>query len=165
VTGTIIFVLAFILLGLGVVGLAMRSGPRRKAKGAQDPSRSERRATLAATAAITLGIGLIVPGIVVVANSEDKAKDAPGGVDLTSAQAEGRQLFARNCGNCHTLGASNSVGRVGPNLDQLRPPAQLTLDAIEKGRARGLGQMPAELLSGEEAENVAAYVEAVAGRG
>jgi mono/diheme cytochrome c family protein len=38
------------------------------------------------------------------------------------------------------------------------------LDAIKNGRARGVGQMPANLLSGEDAEDVADYVAAVAGR-
>ena len=161
--GTIVFVLAFVGLGLAVVGLAMRGGRRRK-PAAAGPSRAERRATLGATALLTLAIGIAVPGIVMATNSDSKAKDAPGGVELSEAQADGRQLFARNCSQCHALAASNSVGRVGPDLDKLRPPVALTLDAIEKGRARGQGQMPAELLGGENAKNVAEFVAAVAGR-
>lgn len=161
--GTIVFVLAFVSLGLGVVGLAMRSG-RRKRPAAAGPSRTERRVTMVAVSLATLALGVAVPGIVLVDNSESKAQNAPGGIELTEAQADGRKMFARNCAQCHQLSASNAVGRVGPNLDQLRPPAKLTLDAIEKGRARGMGQMPAELLSGEDAKNVAEYVEAVAGR-
>jgi len=39
----------------------------------------------------------------------------------------------------------------------------LVLDAIEKGRARGLGQMPALLYQGKEAEEVADFVATVAG--
>lgn len=160
---TIVFVLAFVALGLGVVGLAMRSGRRKKPEAA-GPSRAERRVTLAAAALLTLALGIAVPAIVMVDNSNSSAEDGPGGVELTAAQADGRQLFARNCATCHTLDASNSVGRVGPNLDQLRPPVELTLDAIEKGRARGMGQMPAELLTGPDARHVAEYVAAVAGR-
>jgi mono/diheme cytochrome c family protein len=53
---------------------------------------------------------------------------------------------------------------VGPNLDVLRPPPALTVNAIQQGRARGQGQMPAGLLAGEDAENVANYIAAVAGR-
>ncbi len=37
------------------------------------------------------------------------------------------------------------------------------LNTIEEGRARGLGQMPALLYQGKEAEEVANFVAAVAG--
>jgi hypothetical protein len=37
------------------------------------------------------------------------------------------------------------------------------LGAITEGRARGLGQMPALLYQGKEAEDVASFVAAVAG--
>ena len=53
---------------------------------------------------------------------------------------------------------------VGPNLDDLRPATALTLDAINKGRARGQGQMPAQLISGPDAQDVAKYVATVSGR-
>ena len=62
------------------------------------------------------------------------------------------------------LAATSAVAQVGPNLDGLRPPKGLVLDAIEKGRARGQGQMPAKLLTGEDAEHVADFIERVAGR-
>jgi hypothetical protein len=47
---------------------------------------------------------------------------------------------------------------VGPDLDALAPNAQITLDAIEKGRSAGNGQMPAGLFSGKDAEDVAKFV-------
>jgi mono/diheme cytochrome c family protein len=56
------------------------------------------------------------------------------------------------------------VGKVGPNLDQLRPPKALILDAIKNGRARGQGQMPAGLVDGQDAQDVADFVAKVAGR-
>ena len=56
--------------------------------------------------------------------------------------------------------ASNAVGKVGPNLDALRPPKVLVIDAIKKGRAQGRGQMPAGLVDGQDAQDVAAYVAA-----
>ena len=37
------------------------------------------------------------------------------------------------------------------------------LDAIINGRARGVGRMPAGLYSGQDAQDVAAYVAKVAG--
>ena len=63
------------------------------------------------------------------------------------------------------------MGRIGPNLD-VRVGADiataagrkaLVLNAIAEGRARGLGQMPAQLYQGKEAEEVANFVAAVAG--
>jgi mono/diheme cytochrome c family protein len=92
-----------------------------------------------------------------------KSGEAVGGVDLSSAQVNGRKLFAKNCATCHTLRAVNAVGKVGPNLDQLRPPAALVLNAVNTGRARGNGQMPADLVTGQDAKDVAAFVGAVAG--
>ena len=56
------------------------------------------------------------------------------------------------------------MGRVGPNLDNLRPPKALILNAIAQGRARGVGRMPAQLLQGQDAQDVAAYVSKVEGR-
>jgi mono/diheme cytochrome c family protein len=112
---------------------------------------------------VSLAFGVAIPVAVGIANA-DRDEESRGGVELTADQTEGRHLFVRNCGTCHTLAAASTAGRIGPNLDQLRPPKALTLDAIEKGRARGQGQMPAELLVGKEAEDVAAFLEAAAGR-
>ena len=52
----------------------------------------------------------------------------------------------------------------GPNLDQLKPPKALVLDAVLNGRQRGAGTMPAGLYTGQDAEDVASYVAAVAGK-
>jgi cytochrome c551 len=160
----LVFVVAFVVLGLFVVSLAFSGGPRsaRRVRGA--PSRSGRRAVMVGTAMVVLGLGVAVPLAVALVNGNDHAKSAPGGVDLTEAQVNGRAVFARYCATCHTLKASNAVGKVGPNLDGLAPPKALVLDAIKNGRARGRGQMPAGLVDGQDAQDVAAYVAAVAGR-
>jgi mono/diheme cytochrome c family protein len=165
VIGTIVFVLAFVALGLTVVMVAMRSG--RQPGSGQRPSRAARRAWGGAIVAVMVLLGIGLPLLVLITNSESHAQSGPGGVDLTAAQAHGRELFARNCATCHTLAGSQAVGRVGPNLDQLNggnlKPA-FVLDAIQKGRARGMGNMPAGLLTGDDAKDVAGYVAAVAGR-
>ena len=158
----ITFVLVFVALGLGVVFVAFRGGPRGRSSRPTEPSRGGRRAIGVGTGVVIVLIGIVVPGLVLAANSSDEK--APGGVALTDADVEGRQLFARNCSTCHTLRAANAVGLVGPDLDELRPPAALTVDAISKGRARGQGQMPAALLDGEDSENVGRFIEKVAGR-
>jgi cytochrome c551 len=160
----LIFVVAFVVLGLSIVLFAF-SGSRSPRRPAAGPSRTGRKLVLVGVTIVALGLGVAVPLAVGVVNGNDHAKQAPGGVDLTDAQASGRTVFATYCSTCHTLAASNAVGKVGPNLDVLHPPKALILDAIAKGRARGAGQMPAGVVDGEDAQNVADYVAAAAGRG
>jgi mono/diheme cytochrome c family protein len=160
----VMFVLAFLVLGLGVVVLAF-SGRASVRYRRGTPTRAGRRFVAVVVAIVVVGLGLAVPLAIGVVNSNDHAKSAPGGVDLNASEAHGRTVFAKYCATCHTLKASNAVGKVGPNLDLLHPPKGLVLDAIAKGRARGQGQMPAGLVDGEDAQDVAAYVAAAAGRG
>ena len=96
----------------------------------------------------------------------DKNRDSIPEADvtqLTSLEQHGQQLFGTNCRQCHTLKASGAAGVVGPNLDELKPPKALVLDAIKKGRAHGNGNMAAELVEGEDAEAVAQYVAVAVG--
>jgi mono/diheme cytochrome c family protein len=57
------------------------------------------------------------------------------------------------------------VATVGPNLDQLKPPKSLVLTTIHTGRAQGNGNMPAQIYTGQDAQDVADYVSTVAGKG
>lgn len=84
-----------------------------------------------------------------------------GGSDGTGMQS-GRQLFADNCGTCHVLAAADTKGTAGPDLDDMKPSESRTLKSIEKG-GTGSGQMPADLVSGKDAEAVAEFVAASAG--
>jgi mono/diheme cytochrome c family protein len=161
----LIFVLAFMTLGLSVVFLAFTSGPAGVRLRKRAASRRGRTLVAVAVAIVVVGLGIAVPLAIGVVNSNNHAKNAPGGVDLNASQASGRAVFAKYCATCHTLNASNAVGRVGPNLDNLHPNKALILDAIAKGRAKGRGQMPAGIVDGQDAQDVAAYVSAVAGRG
>jgi mono/diheme cytochrome c family protein len=161
----IAFIMAFLLIGLLVVGVAFRGGAgrRRAGRGGRAGlSRGNRRATALGVGAIVVLLGVLVPILILGGNSTEEK--GPGGVALNNADVDGREVFARNCSNCHTLKGANAVGVVGPNLDQLRPPKALVLDAIEHGRARGNGQMPAGVVDGQDAQNVAAFVTKVAGR-
>jgi mono/diheme cytochrome c family protein len=171
----LIFIIFWIVVGIGVFFLAMRRGSRG-ADGTGEGSRLS-RAGITLSIIVAFAFGLIVPGIVLAVNGGHKASQAVGGVHLTKEETAGRELFAHACNVCHTLAAVKSVGRIGPNLDVRvgediggKTPAEhealakaLVLDAIEKGRARGLGNMPAELYVGKEAEDVAKFVAAVAG--
>jgi mono/diheme cytochrome c family protein len=165
VIGTLVFVLIFLVIGLTVVLAAMRSG--RPPAGSKPETRGVRRAWGVGLGIVIIGLGLALPAVILVNNGDEHASHGEGGVQLTAAETNGRELFARNCATCHTLAGSHAVGRVGPNLDELNggnlKPA-FVLDAIAKGRARGAGQMPAGLLVGQDAKDVAAYVSTVAGR-
>ena len=116
------------------------------------------------TLLVIAGFGVAVPAYVLFYNSDDEAKAGPAGSKLNASLEFGREQFVAKCATCHTLADARAVGRVGPDLDVLRPAGALTLAAIREGRARGQGQMPAELLDGEAARSVARYVERVAGR-
>lgn len=163
------FVALWVVLGLGVFLVAMRGGGKR-AEGDAGESRATRVLTIGGVVLAFL-FGLIVPTLILVNNAEHKAGAAVGGVKLTAAQVQGRELFERSCAVCHTLQATKSVGHIGPNLD-IRVGDEisteegrkaLVLSAILEGRARGLGQMPAGLYQGKEAEDIASFVSAVAG--
>jgi mono/diheme cytochrome c family protein len=157
------FVLGFFLIGLSVLLVAMRGGPRGAREALHTQTARGRTAIAGVIAGIALIFGVGIPALVLAANG-DSNKDGPGGVKLTADQTAGRKVFAQNCSTCHTLRGANASGKVGPNLDELRPPKGLVLNAIEEGRARGQGQMPAELVTGRDARDVAAFVAAVAGR-
>ncbi len=156
-------VLFFILLGLGVLFMAMSGGP----KGALDrrkptPRRGRRGATgLFLLALVVLGIA--VPAAVIATEKSRDSIPEANVKDLTEVQQRGRELFSQRCKNCHTLAAAKATARVGPNLDELRPPKALVLDAIEKGRANGSGNMAADLVQGEDAEAVAQFVAVATG--
>jgi len=154
--------LSFLTLGLIVVFVAMSGGPQGARRALRSQSRRSTRVAGLVAGGVALAFGVIVPALTLALAGQPD--EGPGGASLSGIQTEGRTLFAENCSNCHTLEDANAVGRVGPDLDRLRPDVSLTLDAIRKGRARGMGQMPAMLLTGEDAQAVAEYVEAVAGR-
>jgi mono/diheme cytochrome c family protein len=93
----------------------------------------------------------------------------------------GRALFTSNCGTCHTLAQAGTSAVVGPNLDAAF--AQARADGMDNDTIEGVVQtqiesprfiekgaqnydrvyMPAELVTGQDAEDVATYVASVAG--
>ena len=86
-----------------------------------------------------------------------------GGGGGASASAEGKQIFTQSCGTCHTLSDAGTQGNVGPVLDDIKPDKARTLNAIKNGGA-GSGAMPANIVTGAEAEAVAEYVSSAAGK-
>src|SRR5215210_4929349 len=148
----------FVGLGLTVLFIALSGGPSGARRRMASQTRRTRRIALFnfILAVLILGIG-IPAAVIATVEARDDVPEANVS-NLTAAEKRGRQLFGERCRNCHTLKASNAVAQVGPNLDTRRPNKVLVLDAIEKGRAQGNGNMAGDLVEGEDAEAVASYV-------
>jgi mono/diheme cytochrome c family protein len=102
-----------------------------------------------------------------------------GGQETTGLEgadeSNGKRLFTGDgrCGSCHTLADAGTLSQVGPNLDSAFGYAcrqgfdESTFFDIVRGQidlpARA-GQMPPDLVTGQDAADVAAYVASVAGR-
>jgi mono/diheme cytochrome c family protein len=176
VLGTWLFVALWVLLGLGVFFIAIRGG----LQGARAPLLSQthgaRRATGIGFTIIYLTFGIAIPVGLLVGNHANANKTAVG-VHLTSGEKQGRELFAQHCGVCHTLAAANTNGKVGPNLDIIKPTQLLVAHTVMYGCLQnpppsdhaqtclGQGTMPAAILTGVDAQNVAKFVSTVAGHG
>jgi mono/diheme cytochrome c family protein len=158
------FVALFLVIGLIVFFVAFRGGGKAAPETREQRRRKMGRPVALGLALVFIVFGAVVPALALIHNAGDQAEAAIGGVKLTAEQEHGRELFKERCATCHTLDDAGAVGKVGPDLDNMRPPAELTLDAIAKGRAEGRGQMPSLLLTGPEAQAVADYVGTVSGR-
>ncbi|MGE5704223.1 MAG: cytochrome c551 [Clostridia bacterium] len=74
---------------------------------------------------------------------------SPSNVDAAKAEA----TFKNTCSSCH---GQNLEGVVGPNLQKIG--ATLTKEQIEDVLKNGKGSMPPNLVSGDEADNLAAWL-------
>jgi mono/diheme cytochrome c family protein len=94
-------------------------------------------------------------------NSADEARTSPepaeGEQPLGTEEERGKELFTSNCGSCHTLDAAGTQGQIGPNLDEAQVDEAEVLKVIDQG-GRGSGNMPPDLVTGEDAKAVAAFV-------
>jgi mono/diheme cytochrome c family protein len=123
---------------------------------------------------VTLGLGIALPLVILHGNHANASKQV-GGVELTAQSKSGRMLFGQHCAVCHTLAAANAIGKVGPDLDMLKPPAAEVLHVIENGclpnvtvsdeneACLGQGVMPAQVVTGRDARDVASFVAQAAG--
>ena len=97
-----------------------------------------------------------------------------GGVGNDADLVAGKQLFVKKCGSCHMLNRAGTKGTTGPNLDQafqraekdgfgetaIRGVIKKQIEYPNRDKAAG-GIMPAKLVTGQDADNVAAYVASV----
>ena len=133
-----------------------------------------------------LGAGLVAAALLAAGCGTGGVASAGQPPDTQS----GGDLFKASCGSCHTLSAAGTSGTIGPNLDnafaadvkQGYPQSSIenvVLDQIRLGSGplatyttikNGKGftpqtPMPANLVKGQDAIDVAAYVASVAGQG
>ncbi|MGH2945801.1 MAG: c-type cytochrome [Solirubrobacteraceae bacterium] len=95
---------------------------------------------------------------------------ALGGCELIDEPpnlVNGKRLFAQRCGSCHVLDRAATAGTIGPDLDAAFGRARA--DGLGESTIRGVveqqilhprrgSRMPAGLVTGEDADDVAAYV-------
>ena len=161
---TLVFVLLFISLGLGVLLVAMSGGPAGARRRLASQSRGTRRLALVNFLIALVILGFAVPAAVIAGDKNRNDIPSANVSNLTAAEAHGRELFGQRCRNCHTLKAANAVAQVGPNLDNLRPNKAFVLRTIHTGKAAGNGQMAADLVEGQDADDVASFVAKAVGQ-
>jgi plastocyanin len=125
---------------------------------------SSKRLRAAIAAVVAVGVALAVSAC---STEPDGGKSA----DVIN----GKQLFVSKCGACHVLARASTKGTTGPNLDQAFQ--QALKDGMKRSGIRGAvhgwilhpnqnGVMPAKVVTGNDAYDVAAYVaESVAAKG
>lgn len=105
------------------------------------------------------------------------ALPASGCGTSTADPERGRVLFRENCGTCHTLAQAGTTAQVGPNLDDAFAAARAageggeTIEGVVKAQVEfprpsnsdPAVSMPSDIVSGQDLEDVAAYVGLYAG--
>jgi mono/diheme cytochrome c family protein len=152
----------FVVAGVVVIFIAFWGGPSAAREAYLTRGRRGFTITMLVLYA---GLGIAVPAAVIAGRGE-----SVGGTgslrseEVSGTLKDGKQLFIQTCKSCHTLAAVDAHGVTGPNLDELGGvDKQRVLHAIKIG-GTGDGRMPPELLTGADADAVATYVAAVAGR-
>lgn len=112
---------------------------------------------------LMLAIGLAACGD---SNTDEGTMDADSGDELSNNEeadkgatydAEAAEAtYEQQCLSCH---GENLQGKVGPGLSNVG--ARLSKDQILSILKNGKGQMPANLVEGEEAENLASWLAAM----
>ena len=158
----LLVIIPFVAVGIGVIFVAFSGGPGAAREAYVTRGR---RAFPLVILLLYLGLGIAVPAAVIASRGESEG--AVGKLrteEPTGSEEEGKELFIQTCKSCHTLDAVNAHGVTGPDLDDLGGlDRQRVLSAIRRG-GTGQGRMPAGLLQGQDAQDVAIYVSRVAGQ-
>jgi mono/diheme cytochrome c family protein len=174
VLSVILFVAFWVVLAVALFFVAVRGGVGGARQTLQTQTPGGRKVFRVLFVIVYVVFGVAIP-IAILAGNHANASSQVGGYTLTANEKAGRLLFSQNCGVCHTLAAANAVGKVGPNLDQLKPSEAFVLQTIHNGclanapgnspqACLGYGTMPSQILQGEQAQQVAEFVARVAGR-
>jgi mono/diheme cytochrome c family protein len=126
-----------------------------------------KRSTFVSFGLVAILFAILIPAWAISREGGEEASPQ----DVPAELQDGKELFVTNCGSCHTLYKAGTDGVVGPNLDELLAPPAPTppeastikprvLNAVENGIE---GRMPAGILTGSQADEVAEFVAQVAG--
>jgi mono/diheme cytochrome c family protein len=121
-------------------------------------------------------VNLIRPLLVLAALAAVVAA-ASGCGTSTADTTRGRVLFVQKCGVCHTLSQAGTTAQIGPNLDDAFASARAagetgsTIEGIVKAQVEfprpsnsdPAVSMPRDVVTGQDLEDVAAYVGLYAG--
>jgi mono/diheme cytochrome c family protein len=162
--GTLAFVLLWVLLAGGLLFMGLSGGPGKARARLRAQSRRGRKMSVAGFALALLVLGVAVPALVIAAARQPAESPTSGLTNITAHEARGQEVFGEQCRICHSLNAAGAMATVGPDLDKLRPGKELVLDAIKRGRAQGNGAMAADLVTGSDADAVAAFVAKAVGK-
>ena len=156
------FLIPFVLLGVAVLFIAFSGGPGKAREAYLTRGGRGFKVTIPL---LYIVLGLVVPALILAGRGQ-----AAGGngslqsADLTEKEEQGKELFRQHCSSCHNLDAVNARGVTGPDLDEI---GQITperiVGAIESG-GTGQDRMPANLVQGDDAQLIGAYVAKVASR-
>jgi mono/diheme cytochrome c family protein len=127
---------------------------------AASPRRASPRRRLRALLAVSLAAGALV-----AAGCGGESAGLQG-----ANPTVGKGLFVERCGSCHTLQDAATVSQVGPSLDEAYARSReegfdestlfrVTLDQIDLAAP----PMPPDIVEGQDAVDVAAYVAGTAG--
>src|SRR3954463_9888340 len=119
-----------------------------------------------------------IPALSALAAAAAFALIAAGCGTNTADTARGRVLFVQKCGTCHQLAQAGTTAQVGPDLDAAFAAARAaggfdsdTIEGIVKAQVENprpitdnpAVSMPADLVTGQDLDDVAAYVGQYAG--
>jgi cytochrome c551 len=159
------FLAPWVLIGIGVIFVSFSGGPGAAREAYLTRGR---RAFAVAIVLAYIGIGIAVPAVVIASRGTRMGNDATLANEKVRDQnpevRNGRQLFIETCASCHTLNAVNARGVTGPDLDKIGTVTPVRVESAIKIGGTGQGRMPAGLLQGQNAKDVAAFVSTVAGK-